>query len=67
MEKFAKKLKELRLERNLNRETLAKEIGVSASIIRYWEDGVKTPKIDAVIALAKFFHISIDELVGLLD
>jgi len=67
MKIFAERLKMLRTEKGLNRETLAKEIGVSPSIIRYWEDSTKIPKADAVISIAKFFNVKSDYLLGLSD
>ena len=67
MEKFSERLKDLRVGKGLNRETLAKQVGVSPSIIRYWEDGVKIPRADAVVALAKFFGVTADYLLGLSD
>jgi len=67
VEKFVERLKELRAAKKINRETLAKEIGVSPSIVRYWEDGIKTPKADAIISLSKYFGVTSDYLLGLSD
>jgi len=64
---FAEKLIELRTRRKISREILANEIGVSPSIVRYWEDGKKLPRLDSFILLAKFFNVSLDELAGLKD
>ena len=59
------KLKELRLEKNIGQVELSKAIGVSKGIISLWENGLREPNMYSLIALAKFFNVSIDELVGL--
>ncbi len=63
--KFKDNLKELRSERNLGQVELAKAVGVSKGVISLWENGLREPGMYSLIALAKFFNISIDELVGL--
>ena len=63
--KFKDILKELRLERGLGQVELAKAIGVSKGVISLWENGLREPNMYSLILLAKFFDISIDELVGL--
>lgn len=62
---FKNKLKELRLEKNIGQVELSKAIGVSKGIISLWENGLREPNMYSLIALAKFFNVSIDELVGL--
>lgn len=63
--KFKDNLKELRREKNLGQVELAKAIGVSKGVISLWENGLREPTMYSLITLAKFFNISIDELVGL--
>lgn len=63
--KFKDNLKELRLEKNLGQVELAKEIGVSKGVISLWENGLREPNMYSLILLAKFFKITIDELVGM--
>lgn len=65
--KFAERLKELRVEKNLNQVELAAAIGVSKGIISLWENGLREPGMFSLIQLAKFFDVSIDYLVGLND
>ena len=62
--KFAHNLKELRLERGVGQVELAKSIGVSKGIISLWENGKREPTLHYVILIARYFEISIDELVG---
>lgn len=61
---FKANLKELRLEKNIGQVELAKAIGVSKGIISLWENGLREPSMYCLISLAKFFNVSIDELVG---
>lgn len=61
---FAERLKELRMENSLSQATLAKAIGVSQKAIDYWERGVNEPKATYIIALAKYFGVSCDYLLG---
>lgn len=63
--KFKDILKELRTEKNIGQVELAKTIGVSKGIISLWENGLREPNMYSLILLAKYFKISIDELVGL--
>lgn len=62
--RFKNNLKELRIEKNLGQVELAKAIGVSKGVISLWENGLREPNMYSLILLAKYFNISIDELVG---
>ena len=62
---FGEILKELRLERHVNQVTLAQAIGVSKGIISLWENGLREPTLTNLIALSKYFDVSIDYLAGL--
>lgn len=63
--KFMSNLKELRQEKKLGQIELAKLLGVSKGVISLWENGLREPSMSSLIAIAKFFKISIDELVGI--
>ena len=62
---FCDRLKELRIEKGVGQIELAKAIHVSKGIISLWENGLREPKLSNLIALAKFFEVSLDYLVGL--
>lgn len=62
---FKDNLKDLRMEKGVGQVELAKAIGVSKGIISLWENGLREPNMSSLIALATFFGISIDELVGI--
>ena len=67
MNKFAERLKSLRLERNLHQVDLARSIQVSVNCISRWEKKLRTPNIDSIIILCNFFDCSADYLIGLKD
>lgn len=62
--KIGEIIKELRTERGLSQAALAREIGVSQKAIDYWERGINEPKASYIVALAEFFGVSSDELLG---
>ena len=61
---FKNNLKFLRQERGIGQVELAKNLGVSKGIISLWENGLREPSLSSLVAIAKFFHVSLDELVG---
>ena len=67
MDTFNERLKELRLEKGLSQEQLAKETDLSRSAIGFWENGQRVPSALAIITLAKYFGVSADYLLGLSD
>ena len=48
----------------MSQQALGDSLGVSANTVRAWEQGVKKPSMDALMALSDVFHISMDALVG---
>lgn len=67
MEKFAERLKELRIEKGLSIQALAREINIGSSSICRWENCQADVKGSQLIILAKYFNVSIDYLMGLED
>ena len=57
-------IKELRTEHGLSQAALAKAIGVSQKAVDYWERGMNEPKASYILALADFFGVTCDELLG---
>jgi len=57
------RLKELREERNLTQNEIAKAINVSQTNIGRWEKGLNEPTATGLIALAKYFNCSIDYIL----
>ena len=61
---IAEKLNELLKENNVTPYKLAKGIGVSQTTIKNWVTGYTTPKERHIVALAEFFNVTTDELMG---
>ncbi len=64
---FSKRLKELRMEKNISQVQLAEAIQVSKGIISLWENGLREPTLSNLLSLSAFFSTSLDVLVGLRD
>ena len=61
------RLKELRLSKNITQQRLAFELHINQNTISRYETGVREPGITELIAIADYFHVSIDYLVGRTD
>ena len=61
---FNEKLQELRKQRGLTQEELAASLYVSRTAISKWESGRGYPNIDSLKAIAKFFSVTVDELLS---
>ena len=44
---------------------LANKLGVSKGIISLWENGLREPNLASLVTIAQFFHVTLDELVGM--
>lgn len=64
MNKFAERLKELRIDAGKSRAELARELNVSERLISYWENGKRECDFEMLIRLADTFAVSIDYLLG---
>ena len=61
---FNEKLQELRKQRGLTQEELAERLYVSRTAISKWESGRGYPNIESLKAIAKFFSVTVDELLS---
>ena len=61
---FSIALRDLRKEREVTQTVLAENIGYSQSMVSDWEKGNSQPTLPAIIKIAKFFEVSIDEFLG---
>ena len=61
---FNEKLLELRKGKGLTQEELAEKLFVSRAAVSKWESGRGYPNIDSLKAIAKYFSLSIDELLS---
>ena len=58
---------ELRKERGLSQREAAKIFGVSQGTFNNWENSNTQPSIEQLIAIARFFEVSVDYLIGNAD
>ena len=61
---FNEKLQELRKQKGLTQEELAEKLYVSRTAISKWESGRGYPNIDSLKEIAKFFSVTVDELLS---
>ena len=61
---FHEKLQELRKQKGLTQEELASILSVSRTAISKWESGRGYPNIDSLKAIAKYFSVTIDQLLS---
>ena len=65
--KFSIRFKELREEKKLSQAQVGEELGYTQVCISRWESGVRQPELDDIIAVALFFNVTTDYLLGLTD
>ena len=63
-EEFSANLKFYRTERHLTQQDLAAALDMSQQSISQWEKGQTGPTLSALIKLADFFDVTLDELCG---
>lgn len=62
---FGNKLKELRQQAGLTQKQLAEQLGVTKSVISFYERSERTPSPDVLRKLASVFHVSTDFLLDI--
>ena len=64
---LADRLKELRTEKDITQVELAEKSGVPRGTLSQWEAGRKIGNVNKLIALAQYFGVSVDYLIGIED
>lgn len=60
-----KNIRELLKESNTTSVKLAQHLGVTGEAVRWWNGGYSRPDIDKIVAIASFFNVSTDYLLGI--
>ena len=67
MNKLYNRLIKLKKDKNLLQKDIAKDVNLSLRAYQYYERGQREPTASVLIALADYFDVSIDYLVGRTD
>ena len=62
---FGTKLKELRKQHGLTQQQLADRVGVTKSVISFYELKERAPSPEVLTKLSYIFHVSTDYLLGI--
>ena len=64
---FSQRLRQLRVEKGIERQDLAEYLNMSYSAIAKYESGVRFPDKETLQKIADFFEVSVDYLLGRTD
>ena len=67
MLKLSERLYCLRKERKLTQDIVAKELDISMKSYCRYEKNEREPTASLLVEMARFYHVSLDYLVGLKD
>ena len=62
---FGSNLKELRLKHKMTQKELADKIGVTKSVISYYELQERSTSPEVLIKISRIFHVTTDYLLGI--
>lgn len=63
--KFGTTLKQLRIENRLSQKQLGEILAFCNQTVSFWENGQREPDLDALVAIAEYFDVSVDYLLGI--
>jgi transcriptional regulator with XRE-family HTH domain len=61
---FPERLQYLRERKRLSRKVLSELCGLNSDAIRRYERGEDEPRLHSLVAIADFFEVTVDYLVG---
>lgn len=67
MATFQERIIHLKNEKNVLQKDCAEACNISVRGYQYYEKGIKEPTLSKLIALADYFNVSLDYLVGRCD
>ena len=62
---FGNVLKKLRLQEGFTQQELANKLGITKSVVSYYELQERYPSPEVLVKLASIFHVTTDYLLGL--
>lgn len=65
--RYENRLRSLRLQKKLTQVTVQLETGIEQTLISKYERGERIPPTDSLMILARFYHTSMDYIMGLTD
>lgn len=67
MNTFGEKIKDLRKEKNVTQKEMAQALSVTISTLSHWECDYQEPSFKDLAALAEYFDVSTDYLLGVTE
>jgi len=64
---YYQRIKDLREDHDYKQTDIAKILGTSRQQVGRWENGLQMMGVDKYVILAKFYNVSADYLLGLID
>ena len=64
---YAQRLRDLREDRDLTQEDIAKVIGTSQSYYAQYENGKRAIPFERMVVLAEYYNVSLDYIAGFID
>lgn len=61
---LAENIADLRKNRGLTQAQLAEALHITPAAVSKWETGASVPDLDTLVALADYFRVSMDDLLG---
>ena len=62
---FGNRLKTLRIQNNMTQFQLSQKLGLTKSVISAYENGLRMPSYDVLIAISNIFRVTPDFLLGI--
>ena len=67
MVNFGAVLKRLRLQADMTQKQLAEKLGITKSVVSYYELSARAPSAEILVKIARVFHVTTDYLLGIED
>ncbi|MGN0159912.1 MAG: helix-turn-helix domain-containing protein [Lachnospiraceae bacterium] len=64
---YLKRLEDLRIDSDLTQQDIADILNCQREVYRRYEKGIRELPLSYAIILAKYYHVSLDYLVGISD